>query len=365
MIETTEAPEKIKLIDHVRAVIAKFPPKYIFGADNVKDALDALGVACNKGALKSAVMPNLIRHGEIKINQFVDGTPGYRRTTPAKKQTPKRNKRRVKNHIKATPTLIVLVLVERPLSIDEIAIRIENKLKMKLTKSAIYQALLKYKRRGLVTSKNNPFLEKKVIEFQATEKLFASADHIRASLKKMAPHLAKEIDAALNASNRQSNAIKNEIENQEKKAQDANQPINWDLPENCVAAADLGAAFFEYMRRLNRQLGAAPKGKDAEKIIAKLKYDIDELNARIFTSTNQVNGLERENKRLKSRLDSLINENKNLADENQNLKLSLEKSHAKAPKTSFKMSEVAQIKRMVEGHGEEVIDGSKNVLLTG
>jgi regulator of replication initiation timing/DNA-binding PadR family transcriptional regulator len=367
MIETTEAPKKIKLIDHVRAVLTKFPPKYIFGAQNIFDALDAAGVDYNKGGLKSGVVPTLIRNGEIYVDTITDGAPGYRRTAPIEKQKPKKNKRHIKPHIKATPTLIALALVDRPLSIDEIAIRIEHKLKLKLTKSAIYQALLKYKRRGLVTCKDNPFLEKKVVEYQATEKLFSSADHIRASLKKLTPHLSDQIDAALDAYARKSNAISDEVERQEKKAktQNPNQPIDWDLPENCVGAADLGAAFYEYMRRLNRQLGAAPKGKEAEKVIAKLKYDADELKARIFTRTNQVNGLERENKRLKSRLDSLINENKNLADENQNLKLSLEKSHAKAPKTSFKMSEVAQIKRMVEGHDGDVIDGSKGVLLAG
>lgn len=367
-----EERRETSLIEHVRAVLNELPTKYKFGAEIIANTLEAKGVKFHLSGLMGGVVPMLIRNGEICKEVDPEGAIVYQRTPPPcpPKKRPAPDEAAVRNatkkrrkgtpHLRVSPAATVLLISERFLTAEEIAKRIKNDFDTTLTMASIYQTMRGYAAKKWVKTTKSDIAKYHLVSYRVTAEFMRTAMPIADRFKKRYPHLIDEINAAFEAFGRQSNAIKNEIQKQKKELQnrqDMNKPIDWELPENQISAADLGAAVIEYVGRLRRRAGEAIKGHTAEETIAKLKYKTDELSAQIFTRTNQVNSLERENKRLTKRLDSLIRENRSLKNENQNLGVALDEAKGSRPRSTFKMSEVASIKKLMEGQNEEVIDG--------
>jgi DNA-binding PadR family transcriptional regulator len=279
--------------------------------------------------------------------------------SPPKK--PSETKLSRKSYIRVSPTLAILVLSKNFLTAEEIQIRIEKQLNISINSATIYQTLQRFKQKNLIEERINTLVKGHLKEYKATSDLYKAALKIREFIAQRYPDLKEQLNIAFEEFEKRNSQIDNLAQQQNiEKVQEAEKPVDWELPENYFAAADLGAAMFEYMRRLNRQLNQAPKGQEAEKLIAKLKYDNDELKAQIFSRNNKLHDLEREKKRLTNRVDSLTEENQELKDETHNLRIKLDQIQGRIPKSSFKLSEVANIKRFAEG---ETIDGSKQIEL--
>jgi FtsZ-binding cell division protein ZapB len=376
MEKITEDQKEVRLIDHVRAIIRQLPTKYYFTIQSITDKLDAAGLKYNRGGLKGGLIHTLIRQGEIYRDIDKEGLVRYRRNTQ-KKGSPeltsgdalvKKKRRSPKPHAQISPTLVVLLTADRFLTTHEIQARVDLHFNKKIGLPGIHQLTRSYCAKGWLEHRQNTLVKGHLKEYMATADLF---DLMRPKIERLigfAPHLADELNAAFEAAGRKNDAVSKEVQKQKEDRENLSQsmenPIDWELPENYFAAADLGAAMFDYMRRLNRQIGRAPKGQEAEKMIARLKYDIDEMRARIFTKTNQVNGLEREKNRLTIRLDTVLKENQDLKDEMQNIRVKLNQMKGRAPKGSFKLSEVANIKRLAENE-VEANDGSTRLTVAG
>lgn len=375
IIESQEE-QKPRLIDNVKAVVNWFEWSE-FTVPDLIDAMEAHGhTNYNKGALKSAVLSTLIRTGYIKQihgrdavtyqrveRKYKQPQPPRRQRTPTDRLRDEAPKKRRPNSV--APMQAVMIATARPMMAKEVMEEIEAQTSQPANQAAIYSLLYNYVKRGWLDAKKVDYIKRKPKAYNLTAKFFIDHQKDAAKIAGSVPALKDRVDARFtqlmgspDGSPDEAKTAPDEAAATPQKArQNPNAPIDWNLEENYISAADVGAAIIEHVRRLELTQIDKFSAESVGIRINEMQYKIEEQTARVAAKIAKIKEKDQAIKNLKIELDAAKKEAEIMRVEATELRVRLNAIDPRTVKKSFKMSEVVHLKKLFKGEGENEKNG--------
>lgn len=381
MMEVKQEEKPVKLMDKVKVAIKWFEWQS-FTVEELFIALDAHGHEgrYNRGGIKGAILPALRRQQFIEVVGGTDaapvfaqaaaprkgarpqetkkpaGSPSVRQLTPTTsrreswRQTgPNPNKKREA----VLPLFAVMVAASRPLFCSEIAKRVEKFTGEAWAMGRIHAAMSRYHIKGWITRQRSTLIKANGKQYQLTVEFYLDhqdkADKIAAAIPELSDDVQAKFARIFKGCFPTDAPEETAPETDAAAALDDAAPVDWDTPEHRIGAAELGAAIVEFIRRLQANQNSEKNNAKARLKTDELQYKLDDLAATIITKDAAISTLKRDIKGLKIKLEAAEKAAENLREENQQLTIKANLLDPKRPKTSFKMSEMLHVKKLLDG----------------
>lgn len=359
MTETGETKKPKRLIEKVKKVVQWFEWQE-WTLDDLFLALDAHGMEgqYNKGAVKSAIIPTLKNQNFIR--QIKGANPAtYAQVGEAYKGGKGKTK---KDYTVQWVLSAVLVSADRPLFTSEIGDRIEKLTGNKWSESRLYTSVSRLYKKGWLTRTRPQLAKRKSNAYELTAKFYTANMSKRwkigAAISELNDTIHEKFDAFGGAHSPKQTDEKPTPPTEETQPpqpqQNPDAPIDWDLPENRFSAADVGAAVIEYIHRLQLNQKRSKSNATINIEVERLHRKNEELAANVISKDAQLKEKDRTIKSLKRRLSEAEDTAKEQLAEINKYKIEMASREPGAPRTSFKLSEVAAIKNAIEDGGENI-----------